>query len=306
VVQVAVSVGAQLVAENRTGEVLEVLDADGRPFLRIGRDGVEGDLAATAFHVTANPAAGTVSPVGSDTPRWIRLSTDPSWGWFDHRIHPEQVAVGKTWEVPLRLGGRPLTVRGHLERRSVTGTFGAALLGKGPAITGVDVQVVPGRLPAVFLRSKGPTVTVLGGDGEPFLRIGPDGAHANIKSPSWVQHLRAQGAEPDVPADADADPVFEQVSASSSFTWLESRGLYAGEPPGAASKAVRLVTWSVPLEVDGVTAVIEGETTWTPAVRGATSSGLPLVPLVGLTVVACAAVVLLLVRRRPRDPSTPG
>ena len=51
-VEVHHTMAPQLVIENRTARVLEVLDGDGQPFVRIGPTGVEANLAAPSWYAT--------------------------------------------------------------------------------------------------------------------------------------------------------------------------------------------------------------------------------------------------------------
>lgn len=71
--------------------------------------------------------------------------------------------------------------------------------------SGVSVQVVISA--ADQLVAANPTDEVLeipGADGEPFLRIGPDGVLANFRSPTWHRTLNPdQGGA--LPPEADAD-----------------------------------------------------------------------------------------------------
>jgi hypothetical protein len=61
-------------------------------------------------------------------------------------------------------------------------------------------------VPALFLVNRGAEpVVVTGRDGEPFLRLGPNGAEVNRRSPTWADDARAQGRELTV-ASAVVDP----------------------------------------------------------------------------------------------------
>jgi hypothetical protein len=58
----------------------------------------------------------------------------------------------------------------------------------------------------MFLANTGPRpVTVLGREGEPFLRFTRGrGTEANLRSPSYVDGQRLRGEPPEVPADSRA------------------------------------------------------------------------------------------------------
>jgi hypothetical protein len=321
-VQVVASVTAQLVMANETSRVLEVLDVDGRPFLRLGPDGVEGDLASAAFIASNDPfGGGGDGSRGGGEPRWARLSAEPSWGWFDHRLHAPDSAAGDEWTIELRLGDEPVVVRGELARRTVSGVVQPVLAGGQQAVspfTDVLVQLLPGILPGLFLRNDGPSpVLVRGADGEPFLRIGPDGAEANVRSPSWAASVQAEGQQPSV-ADARAEPEWQLVSEQPALAWLERRGLYPEpDPPPAvvaAGTPAVLLEWSVPIERDGQLASIDGQTVWHPvaAVPGTDEDhddGSPLgwrLALAGVAAGAAGWVVGTARGRRRRARSTTG
>lgn len=88
--------------------------------------------------------------------------------------------------------------------------------------SGVSVQVVISA--ADQLVAANPTDEVLeipGADGEPFLRIGPDGVLANFRSPTWHRTLNPdQGGA--LPPEADADAPLRPASSGS----RPSRGIW--------------------------------------------------------------------------------
>jgi hypothetical protein len=253
-VEVATSVTTQLVVANDTGEVLEVLDERRQPFVRIGPDGVEANLAAAAWYSTNQPFGGTVPPgTGPDEPpRWARVSTERTWGWFDHRLHPSDVprlGGGRpVFEVPMRLGARDVVVRGHLEPRTTMPRFSAALRSVPDPSTGLVVQLLDGRAPGLFARYSGAGEAIVeGADGEPFLRLRPTGAEVNRRSPTWVFTAQARGEALDgAEADPGAPPEWSLVGPTPSYAWLDPRALIGevGDDPVT-------LEWAVPVVVAG-------------------------------------------------------
>jgi hypothetical protein len=65
-------------------------------------------------------------------------------------------------------------------------------------------------------------VLVLGADGEPFLRIGPGGTSANVRSTTWRRIGKAAAA-----ADAPAAPRWELQSPTPRYAWIEPRAAAA-------------------------------------------------------------------------------
>jgi hypothetical protein len=315
VVQVQASLAAQLVADNPTPTPLEVLGLSGEPFLRLSSAGVEADVTSEDFLSTSSPTGAVPPEAGRDEPpRWVRISAGSSWGWFDHRLHPDDVTAPadvqrrvrlSTWEVPLRYGGRPHVARGSVDVEPLLGAF---VVTADPAAAPLAVQALPGRLPGVFLSNpERRPFTVLGVDGEPFLRFGPAGVEVNTASRTHVEdrQARGEGAGPPSP-----EPRFELVDAEgTSYTWLDVRLRYRDDlPPDDALRAdgpVVVDRWEVPVEgLEGVPA-LTGEVRWVPEqgaleARDEAGSLGGRVPGAALLAGAGLAVVLavLLVRRR--------
>ena len=316
VVQVQAGIATQLVASNPTSTVLEVVGTGGRPFLRISRAGVEADVGSAEFFTTSSPSGAAPRTAGEKPPRWVRISSGSSWGWYDHRLHPEQVRAPadedrparlSDFEVPLRYGDQQVAVRGRVDFRPLLGGF---LVSADPAPTGLTVQALPGRLPGVFLSAQpGVQVAVEGRDGEPFLRITDAGVEVNVRSRTHVEDRAARGQAVDPPA---TEPRFELLGPRArSWTWLDTRLRYPADlPPQPALGAdgpTRLQTWELPAEVDGRPAPLTGAISWVPeasaaaSVRGeqAEAAGRSRLPYaLGTAAVVLAAAVLLLRRRR--------
>jgi hypothetical protein len=281
--------------------------------VRIGPGGVEANLASPTWFLTNQPFGADGPPAGAvpgAAPRWAAVAAEPAWGWFDHRLHPEPVGpvLGEervaTFEVPMRLGEEAVVVRGHLEARTELPAFGAVLRRALPAEVGLVAQVAPGRAPGLFRRYEGTgQVVVTGADGEPFLRLGDEGAAVNLRSPTWQLSAQASGAElGDLPADPAAPPEWSSVSSSPSYSWIDPRALIAevGDEPVT-------LDWSIPVTLaDGSLVEIEGRST--AELTPLPSPGVPrpepardrrpgwLLPAVVLGAVATVAVVARLAR----------
>lgn len=267
-VDVGTSVTTELLLDNTTAHPVEVLDDSGQPFLRIGPGGVEGNLAAPAWYLSNQPlGSGSAIPAGASTDapdRWVVVSTEHAWGWFDHRLHPTPLAgvLGEgrrpTFEIPLRTNGRAVVVSGHLEPRTTVPRFAATLTATPDPASGLVVQLLDGRAPGLFVRYDGAGEAVVEGrDGEPFLRLRPNGAEVNEHSPTWLFTAQARGEDlAGVVADPTAAPAWRSVSGGPSYAWLDPRALI--EEVG--SEPVRL-DWSVPVQVDGQTMEIVGRST---------------------------------------------
>lgn len=283
-IQVAASVSAEVIAENTTTTELAVLAETGEPFLRIGPEGVFANVASPSWYLSNSPFGDAPIPpdVTADAaPRWTQVATEPSWGWFDHRLHPAPRGAPKTatghdtvrlarWSIPFDYGERRIVARGRIVYAPASGAVTARLRSSDRPFADVGVQLAPGRVPGLFVSNRGPTqIVVVGAGGEPFLRIGPTGTEVNRHSPTWIENARVRGLDvAQLVADPDAAPDWELLSSAPRASWLEFRGNYErGEPPrsvidGGNTKVLR--RWSVPIERGGRTVNVRGETIWSP------------------------------------------
>ncbi|MGI0128880.1 MAG: hypothetical protein ACREEC_01775, partial [Thermoplasmata archaeon] len=136
-IEVKQSLVPELVVANPTPTMLEVLNATGRPFLRIGPGGVFADFATPDWYTTNSPVGIADTPAfaqAANAPsRWVNISPTPSWGWFDHRMHPVPVPEGpphntgvteiSRWIVPFEYGTQKVEVLGHISWVSLQGLF---------------------------------------------------------------------------------------------------------------------------------------------------------------------------------------
>jgi hypothetical protein len=214
-VEVVFSANYQFLVTNSTPTELTILADSGEPFIRIGPEGVFGNLKSKSWYDSNVPEGLNRYPkqaeAGPDVvPEWRKVAVEPSWGWYDHRLHPveryvtpevqrslDPVKLGD-WKVPIRFGDRTGDIRGRFEYKPILGTYESILKSPKAPAEGVKIQVVSSRtVPAIFLENTSPrTVTVLGDDGEPFIRIGP-AVEVNVRSPTWVAIEQGQGQDPD-------------------------------------------------------------------------------------------------------------
>jgi hypothetical protein len=284
--QVQCTVTHQLVVENATDRVLEVLDERGVAFVRIGPHGVEGNLASPAWYRGYAPD-GRVPPDllariargESLEPRWVRARREPTWGWFDARVAVDEHAPGahapRSFAVPVRIGGVASALRGRfVPLPAPAGTLTARLLGDGELAPGVRIALVPGRVASFLLQSEAQEpITVLGRDGEPFVRLSPDGVDANLHSATFADAARLRGgASLALEPNADAAPRWERLTSAPRYAWVDLRTAYPedGVPEQVAKggRPVELLRWAVPVRIgaeeDAPVVRVEGVTEWQP------------------------------------------
>ena len=253
-IQVVESAATQLVAENTTETPLVVLGAGDRPFLRISRAGVEADVTSPDFVRSNNPdGAAGATPTSPDPAPFRRISSEPSWGWFDHRLHAQaalvhEPGVADRWTVPMLYGDQRVTVRGHREFRRPDGYWTSEVL---DFPDGITVSVASGRLPALLVSLIGAsTVNVAGSEGEPMIRMTAGRVEVNDASPTWA--VTGRGTDGFV-FGGHSGEAWRVASLGRSITWLEPR---AAQPVRGREP----IRWSIPVTVDGDPDRITGRT----------------------------------------------
>ena len=255
----------QLVLSNRSGQVLEILDEQGRAFVRIGPQGVSADHAADAFYKTLTPV-GMRSPPGalSATPRWKMVAKEPAYGWFDARLAYAEMEIPPAlltatqvtplggWRIPVRLGGKPMAFTGRfLYQPAPTGTATAVLRSPAALAPGLQITLIPGAVPAFLLHNRSSqTVQVLDPQGRPFIRVGADGAWADFSHPMTRRAVSRTGA----------DTGWLRLSADPVLTWLDDRAAWPGPAPKAGEPAIK--SWALPLRWGSKPLGVQGETRW--------------------------------------------
>lgn len=113
-------------------------------------------------------------------------------------------------------------------------------------------------------------LTVPGYDGEPYLRIGPEGVWENRNSPAaYLNNDRyAQTAVPPGVAP-DAEPDWVKVADEPSYGWHDHRihWMAATMPPQAKTDPTAqtvVLDWTVPFSLDGRQLAVQGQLRWIP------------------------------------------
>jgi hypothetical protein len=131
---------------------------------------------------------------------------------------------------------------------------------------GVSVDLLGGRaVPTLTIRNdSAETVTVLGGDGEPFLRIAAT-VDANSVSPTWAQVARTLGRTPKTVADASAPPQWERISEGRLASWSDYRSRPPDtEPQISSSEPIDVKRWTIPLRIGDRDVAVTGVTSFEP------------------------------------------
>ena len=176
------------------------------------------------------------------------------------------------WKIPVSYGGTKGAIEGRLEYKPVLGTFKSLLKSPESPAAGVKILLASApRVPAVFIENlSDKPVTVLGRDGEPFARIGPK-VEVNLRSPTYIEHIKAQGNTPTVEADSKAPPQWNQIQNTPRWRWLEFRAAAPDQDPSQEiverDSPTTVKNWRVPILIGEDRTEIVGITQFVPAAR---------------------------------------
>lgn len=138
-----------------------------------------------------------------------------------------------------------------------------------PEVDGVSVAVVDAGSRLELRNTSGADVVVLGYDGDPYLRVGPDGVFENAHSSATALNAERFGRTPiPISADSDAAPVWRRVSSDDTVRWHDHRAHWMSETPPAPvladpeRRTMPISEWSVPLLVDGADVTVSGTMGW--------------------------------------------
>jgi hypothetical protein len=140
-----------------------------------------------------------------------------------------------------------------------------------PDLPGVRVRILQFGDELELVNRSDSEVTVPGYDGEPYLRIGPDGVWRNSRSPATYINLDryARVALPEQ-VDSHAEPDWVKLSTEPQYVWHDHRTHWMTQnllPPAVAADPDRSHTvfeWTVPIHYGDTPAEVVGVLTWTP------------------------------------------
>lgn len=298
-----------LVLTNDSQKTLTVFGEEGEPFLQIGPAGVYANVESPTTYRSSVPSR-NVAPANIDpkaTPVWSRFSEETTWTWFDPRLKFN--GGRESWEVPLSVGGNEATIEGGYEPLQGHGHFLTSI--DSPEVDGLDLRLTQGAIPAMYVRNDtGEMLEVNGDAGEPFLRVGPDGVSANLRSPTYYTSGSTAILKVPSTADAAAPPEWGEVSNVPVWAWLERKAavpteLYQRAELGENRRTI--LEWTNEYMLGGEPLSVAGSVEWIPPGGGVTSPApeddAPPWFLVAGVAIAGAAAAATLLRRRPASPA---
>ncbi|GAA1957847.1 Dyp-type peroxidase [Catenulispora subtropica] len=139
-----------------------------------------------------------------------------------------------------------------------------------PAAPGLTLKVVENGSKLQVENHSGADVVVDGYVGEPYVKVGPDGAFTNTNSPATYLNNDRWAKSP-VPAgvDPNAAPVWKKVSDTPVWRWHDHRIHWMSTTPPPAVKSApdkphAISTWRITLHRDGQTITADGRLAWQP------------------------------------------
>jgi hypothetical protein len=159
--------------------------------------------------------------------------------------------------------------------------YRSEITGFSPRLPGVSISLYELGHRVRLTNRTGADLIVLGYYGEPFLRIGPDGAYENTRSATFLDAVEPPGGQ-------YAAPVWRLRTPGPTTTWSDRRTYWYGSPPTGVDQSPGVVqfavaSWTIPLQTGSTVADVTGRIIWVP--------GPSIWPWLGLAIVLAAVAV---------------
>jgi hypothetical protein len=126
-----------------------------------------------------------------------------------------------------------------------------------PAVAGVDVNVVDAGTRLELSNTSDTDVVVFGYEGEPYLRIGPEGVFENARSPAvFLNRTLDPPTEYPDRYDPAAAPEWQRINGGTRVAWHDHRA------HAMTDGAFETSNWTVPMEAAGAPLLVQGELAW--------------------------------------------
>lgn len=254
-VQLTETLAPQLLVANPTSKSLIILGQDGQPFLRLSPQGTAANTRHPDWLKTYLPGGlPGRKPEAGTTPLWKPVKSSPNWGWFDARLQPAGHKVGEPWRIPVLLDGKASEITGSFQATLQDGYWQASWTRLPTLPAGVSLMLIPGQPYGLMLsNSSRQTVTVLGRQGEPFIRVSPQGTEAYLASPLWQETATQQALRRD--SQGTTTSPWIKLNSAQRHTWIEprTRGRNGQTQP---------LRWEIHLQVGSQQLVAQGISRW--------------------------------------------
>jgi len=167
---------------------------------------------------------------------------------------------------------------------------------------GLKVQIENFDDNVQIVNRTGNEVVIKGYDGEPYVRMSPEGTvEVNLNSPAYYLN-EDRFADVTLPkrADTKATPAWKVVDDTGLFSWHDHRSHYMGlnTPPQVKDESIetKVFDYSIPTTVGGKPVEINGTLTWV-----GDQSGFSFKPFIALAVLIVVGLIGVSIIRRRRD-----
>lgn len=233
---------------------VDILDPQGRAFIRL-RDGkVQADLNAAAWFRAQQPGGGKVPALlmakKDLPPQWSTVAEQTGYGWYDKRLVDDPP---KPFKLSLRVDGKRIVVPVAVSSKPVMHGFWQPEVTQSP-----DTELtamIPGVSGSVILLSRPinseKTLQVLDDQGQAFIELRKDGVWVN-QHHKWFAQLKLYG-KTGGPED------WIKVNQGHTVTYQDPR-IQASWPDNHKETG----HWSIPVLIDGNTTpdTVLGEVHW--------------------------------------------
>lgn len=261
---------------NPTAKRLVIKDSAYRPFLRIGPTQVAADFNSAWFHRTNFVESDKDAADIGAPPDWHAVKNGDTFVWQDLRLRirdsmtlPPGVTGGppkfmQSFRIPVTLGDISSAISGYfLYRPSPDGVYRTVIADHGNFSEAITVKPLVGKKPGLFIRNTGSEpLTVLGIEGEPFLRFRAGAVLLNPTSVTWKQ---AAPADTGAPYESEGAAHWVKVSSTGAFGWHDPRMRAQGKTT-TSGQPDPVLGWSIPVVVGNNQYTIQGNTWWLPQV----------------------------------------
>ena len=171
-----------------------------------------------------------------------------------------------------------------------------------PRIRGLELKILYGDDQVWLDNRSGKTVVIDGYGGEPYLRFGPDGIYANVRSPAgYLNQDRYGRVTLPKSASTTAPPEWQKLAGGEVWAWHDHRIHYMSQiPPKQIRQAPRkphhVFDWKVPATANGKRFLISGSLDYRPPPKQ--GNGFPIELTIALASLIAAGMVGLFLLRR--------
>jgi hypothetical protein len=137
-----------------------------------------------------------------------------------------------------------------------------------PQVPGLTIRLVEDGS-RLEVTNTGPEITIIGYEGEPYLRVGPEGVFENLESPATYLNCSRTGCAIPGTLDINGPPQWKKISSGHIARYHDHRTHWMGsQPPPDVARAPNQrhveATWTVTMKQGPTVITVKGNYTWIP------------------------------------------